>query len=118
YGDVALMLAAYNAGPGRVDDYRMGRRRLPAETANYVAKISSSLGTAATFRVTSSPHTVTQSWGHGPVFPSRRDDARAINEAPEDPSARPIPMAREDALQLRAKVYDDQLFVLISPRVP
>lgn len=32
YGDVSLMLAAYNAGPGRADAYAAGRRRLPAET--------------------------------------------------------------------------------------
>lgn len=118
YGDVALMLAAYNAGPGRVDDYRIGRRRLPAETANYVAKISSSLGMAATFRVTSSPQAETQSWRHGPVFASRYDVASAINEAPESSSARPIPTAHEDALPLHAKVDDDQLFVAISPRKP
>lgn len=118
YGDVALMLAAYNAGPRRVDDYRMRRRRLPAETANYVAKISSSLGTAATFRVTSSPHAVAQSWRHAPVFASRRDSASAINEAPESMSARPTPADPEDALKPRLKVGDDQLFVPISPRKP
>ncbi|HET6523548.1 lytic transglycosylase domain-containing protein [Sphingopyxis sp.] len=44
YRDVRLMLAAYNAGPGRADAYAAGRRRLPAETRAYVAQIVSSLG--------------------------------------------------------------------------
>jgi len=39
YSDVSLMLAAYNAGPGRADDYANGRRRLPAETVSYIAQI-------------------------------------------------------------------------------
>ncbi len=33
-------LAAYNAGPGRLDSYVNGRRRLPSETVNYVAMIA------------------------------------------------------------------------------
>ena len=32
YRDVSLMLAAYNAGPGRADAFASGRRGLPAET--------------------------------------------------------------------------------------
>src|SRR3546814_7677362 len=32
YRDVPLMLAAYNAGPGRADAFASGRRGLPAET--------------------------------------------------------------------------------------
>ena len=43
YGDIALMLAAYNAGPGRADAYASGRRGLPAETIAYVAKIAPEL---------------------------------------------------------------------------
>lgn len=40
-GNVELALAAYNAGPGAVDDWLAGRRNsLPAETRDYVAKIS------------------------------------------------------------------------------
>lgn len=118
YGDVALMLAAYNAGPGRVDDYRLGRRRLPAETANYVTKISSSLGTAAMLRVTSSPHAVTQSWRHAPVFASRHNGASAMNKAPESPPVRPTQASPEDAFNPHLKVDDNQLFVPISPRKP
>jgi soluble lytic murein transglycosylase-like protein len=41
-GNEALALAAYNAGPGRVDEYVAGRRGLPAETIEYVRKITGS----------------------------------------------------------------------------
>lgn len=39
YGSVALMLAAYNAGLGRVDDHLATGRALPNETIDYVAKL-------------------------------------------------------------------------------
>ncbi|MGH6696308.1 lytic transglycosylase domain-containing protein [Sphingopyxis sp.] len=44
YRDIGLMLAAYNAGPGRADAYAAGRRGLPAETVAYVGKIAPELG--------------------------------------------------------------------------
>ena len=37
-------LAAYNAGPGRVDDYLAGGSDLPGETVNYLASIAPRLG--------------------------------------------------------------------------
>jgi hypothetical protein len=37
-------LAAYNAGPDRVDSYLAGRAALPEETVNYVAAIAPNLG--------------------------------------------------------------------------
>lgn len=40
YGDVAAMLAAYNAGPGRYDEYLSAARQLPAETRSYVAALT------------------------------------------------------------------------------
>ena len=39
-------LAAYNAGPDRVDSYLAGRAVLPDETVNYLAAITPNLGTA------------------------------------------------------------------------
>ena len=39
-------LAAYNAGPGRMDAYLAGRGGLPVETVNYMAAISPRLGPA------------------------------------------------------------------------
>lgn len=43
YGNPAF-LAAYNAGPQRLDDYLASGRRLPNETADYVASIAPRLG--------------------------------------------------------------------------
>jgi hypothetical protein len=43
-GDPKLTLAAYNAGPGRVDDYLQKGRQLPDETLNYVPSIMSRMG--------------------------------------------------------------------------
>ncbi|GEK96795.1 hypothetical protein GKA01_19920 [Gluconobacter kanchanaburiensis NBRC 103587] len=44
YGAPAF-LAAYNAGPQRLEDYLYNGRRLPSETVNYVASITPNLGT-------------------------------------------------------------------------
>lgn len=38
YGDHGVF-AAYNAGPGRYEDYLKGRKLLPAETINYTSKL-------------------------------------------------------------------------------
>ena len=40
YKDPAIALAAYNAGPGKVDSYLRGERPLPAETQNYVSSVT------------------------------------------------------------------------------
>lgn len=41
YGNVTAMLAAYNAGPGRTDEYLSRGRPLPAATRAYIAKLAS-----------------------------------------------------------------------------
>jgi Transglycosylase SLT domain len=40
YGNVGGMLAAYNAGPARYDEYLATGRPLPAETRDFVAKLA------------------------------------------------------------------------------
>jgi membrane-bound lytic murein transglycosylase B len=41
------MFAAYNAGPGQIDDVLGGSKRLPAETQSYVARVGQILGEAS-----------------------------------------------------------------------
>jgi D-alanyl-D-alanine carboxypeptidase len=57
-------LAAYNAGPDRVDRYLAGRAVLPDETVNYVAAITPNLGTEVP---RSGPFAVYASARSGPV---------------------------------------------------
>jgi hypothetical protein len=68
YGSVGAMLAAYNAGPSRYDEYLATGHSLPAETRDYVAKLAPILGgkslsesnTIATLRPTD--------WRDAPLF--------------------------------------------------
>lgn len=73
-------LAAYNAGPGRYEDWRDRGRSLPAETQAYVAKIASMLhyGNAAA-SIASAPfvQTVRPLWTQSPLF-SVRSEAETL----------------------------------------
>ena len=55
YGAIG-MLAAYNAGPGRYQDWRDRGRPLPTETRAYVAKIAPQLQSASTSTVVMPAH--------------------------------------------------------------
>lgn len=75
YG-TAGMLAAYNAGPGRYEDWRDRGRPLPAETRAYVAKIAPQLqaGSAATAVTSAAPvQPVRLSWTQSQLFAARSD---------------------------------------------
>ncbi|MCC6480132.1 MAG: lytic transglycosylase domain-containing protein [Sphingomonadaceae bacterium] len=68
------MLAAYNAGPGRYEQWRDDGRPLPAETRAYVAKIAPMLqsGGAATVVASASlVQPVRLSWTQGQLFAVR-----------------------------------------------
>ncbi|QDL93181.1 lytic transglycosylase domain-containing protein [Paroceanicella profunda] len=78
YGNVAAMLAAYNAGPARYEDYLLADRPLPAETRAYVAALAPVLlgerpsGTAIT---AARP----LNWREAALFISREDGAFATD---------------------------------------
>lgn len=72
------MLSAYNAGPGRYEDWRDKRRPLPAETRAYVVKIAPMLqaGSATTVVASASPlQPVRTSWTQSQLFVVRGDAA-------------------------------------------
>lgn len=118
YGDVSLMLAAYNAGPGRADDYANGRRRLPAETVSYVAQISPSLGMASTAAPAALPAPAMQSWRQAALFAARDDGGAGIMT-----DATSVPLGRAISAAAPASSQPDEpaphpLFIPLSPRVP
>lgn len=86
YGPVG-MLAAYNAGPGRYEDYLKRGRPLPAETIAYVAKLAPRIGgntapPAVAVAVPDRP-----SWTRASLFVVRGSGAdRAVASVNETPS--------------------------------
>jgi len=71
-------LAAYNAGPGRYEQYRDDGRPLPAETRTYVARIAPMLQTADTHTIianTSTVQPVRTSWTQSELFVARSDSS-------------------------------------------
>src|SRR3546814_17374540 len=68
YHNVSLMLAAYNAGPGRATDYAAGRRSLPAETVHYVAQIAPGLGMASIASPSAMPTANAHTWLQAILF--------------------------------------------------
>ena len=77
YGNVAAMLAAYNAGPDRYDEYLATGRALPPETRSYVAALVPVLDGAVASVAPPPPD-----WREAPLFTMRPNDSRIAAAAP------------------------------------
>ncbi len=82
YGNVAAMLAAYNAGPGRYDEYLATGRALPPETRAYVAALAPILGGAAASDTMASAPPPPPDWREAPLFVTRPTDTRTAAAPP------------------------------------
>lgn len=86
-------LAAYNAGPGRYEDWRDRGRPLPAETRNYVAKISSMLQSGSAPNVVvnaASLQPARSNWTQSELFAVRADVVSDLPDADVD-KVMPVP---------------------------
>lgn len=83
YRDVSLMLAAYNAGPGRVDAYLSGRGGLPRETIAYVARIAPRLGASGLASRAAVPIRGAVDWRRSALFGARS----GVSDVDENPAA-------------------------------
>ncbi len=85
YGPLG-MLAAYNAGPGRYEDYLKRGRPLPAETVAYVAKLAPRIGGATALPAVAAAVPDRTTWTRASLFVVRgsgADSAAAtVNETP------------------------------------
>jgi hypothetical protein len=77
YGNVAAMLAAYNAGPGRYDDYLETGRALPAETRAYVAALAPLLGSGTASEEQMVAQTLPPDWRDAALFVARSEQQMA-----------------------------------------
>lgn len=68
YGTIGGMLAAYNAGPGRYDEYLSAERELPAETRSYVATLVPMLTGEATASATIAAGPRVSDWREAGLF--------------------------------------------------
>jgi Transglycosylase SLT domain len=97
YGNASAMLAAYNAGPGRYEDYLTGGRPLPAETVAYLARLGAVTGTDSVIEVAVVTPPDRFAWRRSALFVSMSADtsdagaARPENEvtAADRPTAAP-----------------------------
>ena len=79
YGNIAAMLAAYNAGPGRYDEYRSTGRPLPAETRAYVAAILPVIGVGDSVEPVMVATADPNAWRRAPLFVARPIDTQPVD---------------------------------------
>ena len=111
YGNVAAMLAAYNAGPGRYDDHRATGRPLPTETRAYVAALAPMLGGAIAAGTPEKLSAPPPDWRDAPLFVLRPNDTRAavpVQTIGTSGDARPTVPVRE---RRDAEPRDGSMFV-------
>jgi soluble lytic murein transglycosylase-like protein len=97
YGNPTAMLAAYNAGPGRYDDYLSRGRPLPPETVGYLARLTTDVGMAGAVEVAVRAPPDPFAWRRAALF------VRAASAASEAVAAQPID---EDAASERVTSGD------------
>ncbi|PZV36411.1 lytic transglycosylase domain-containing protein [Mesorhizobium kowhaii] len=77
-------LAAYNAGPGRYEEYLAGRRPLPAETRAYVAALAHIVGGGKIDRPFVAAAVERANWTRAPLFAERTEYTSAVEAARRD----------------------------------
>ncbi|NTF47065.1 lytic transglycosylase domain-containing protein [Rhizobium rhizogenes] len=85
YGDMAAMLAAYNAGPARYDEHRATGRPLPAETRAYVASLAPVLRGERPSKIAFAVARPAD-WRKAAIFVLRDDGTPSVNPASPDRS--------------------------------
>jgi len=111
-------LAAYNAGPGRYEDYRDRHRPLPPETIAYVAALVPFVGDGATDGPVLMAASGPPSWTQAPLFIMRSASTEPADRAQsEQPSSdAPAVVAVRDVSAIAPQ--SDGLFVHVSAAGP
>ncbi|MCE4542321.1 lytic transglycosylase domain-containing protein [Sphingomonas sp. CL5.1] len=108
YGNATAMLAAYNAGPGRYDEYLSRGRPLPAETRAYLAKLAAITGSAGDSQLAAAPPSDRFAWRRAALFAARPNDDPAALET--------SPGKHADDMRAAVEPAANSLFVALSGR--
>lgn len=92
YGNVAAMLAAYNAGPGRYDEHLATGRILPAETRAYVATLAPVLGHTAEPDVPTIVPPPPPDWREAPLFVAESSGNSSVANQPSSDVRATVPL--------------------------
>jgi soluble lytic murein transglycosylase-like protein len=106
-------LAAYNAGPGRWEDFVITRRPLPAETRAYLAKLAPIVGGAAaddTVLLAS----IARSWTEAALFPAHGSNRSYDTKAASPPQRSSTPSISPPQDWTGLVPQSDGLFVSLS----
>lgn len=109
YGKATAMLAAYNAGPGRYDEYLSRGRPLPAETRAYLVKLASITGSAGDSQLAAAPPSDRLAWRRAALFAARASDVAVAPQASPD--------AHADDKRVTPEPAANSLFVALSGRL-
>jgi soluble lytic murein transglycosylase-like protein len=113
-------LGAYNAGPGRYDDYVSRGRPLPRETVAYVTKLAPMIGSGTVGQMVTAPAPDPLTWTRAALFAARSTDIPgvslvAVDTAADAPSGRSSSASRPVTLAVTERPANG-LFVPLSGR--
>ncbi|MES2067547.1 MAG: lytic transglycosylase domain-containing protein [Pseudomonadota bacterium] len=114
YGDLATALAAYNAGPGRVNEWRSGARALPAVTRAYVDRIASTVASPGIAPESGAPLAPSTTWRSAGLFIERSDGASTVTAAAASVQPTGRPPALPHPVSAQPTPFVHPLFVSLS----